>query len=186
VPPRLAVNVSSRQLQDGDTLLNQARTLLETSGVPHDLIEFEITESMLIQSGDDNSMHVLQTLGELGIRLAIDDFGTGYSSLSYLKRLPVHAIKIDRAFVSDLTSNEESAAIVRAIVGLAHNVKLEVVSEGVETEEQLELLRHMGCDSYQGFLREEPMPQQEFEERLLGLPRAKDAQTPPNIRIATQ
>jgi diguanylate cyclase (GGDEF)-like protein/PAS domain S-box-containing protein len=186
VPPRLAVNVSSRQLQDGDTLVNQARTLLETSGVPHGLIEFEITESILIQSGDDASMNVLQTLGELGIRLAIDDFGTGYSSLSYLKRLPVHAIKIDRAFVSDLTNNEESAAIVRAVVGLAHNIKLEVVSEGVETEEQLEMLRHMGCDSYQGFLREEPMPQHEFEKRLLGLHGAEDSQTPRNIRIATR
>ena len=186
VPPRLAVNVSSRQLQDGDTLVNQARTLLESSGVPHGLIEFEITESMLIQSGDDNSMNVLQSLGELGIRLAIDDFGTGYSSLSYLKRLPVHAIKIDRAFVSDLTNNEESAAIVRAVVGLAHDIKLEVVSEGVETEEQLEILRDMGCDSYQGFLREEPMSKHEFEIRLLGLPGAKDAQTPPNISIVNQ
>jgi diguanylate cyclase (GGDEF)-like protein/PAS domain S-box-containing protein len=185
VPPRLAVNVSSRQLQEGDTLVNQARTLLETSGVPNGLIEFEITETMLIQSGDNNSMDVLQNLGNLGIRLAIDDFGTGYSSLSYLKRLPVHAIKIDRAFVSDLTNNEESAAIVRAVVGLAHDIKLEVVSEGVETEEQLEILQHMGCDSYQGFLREQPMPQHEFEKRMLGLPGAGDSQTPPNIRIAT-
>jgi diguanylate cyclase (GGDEF)-like protein/PAS domain S-box-containing protein len=186
VPPRLAVNVSSRQLQDGDNLLNQARTLLETSGVPHGLIEFEITESMLIQSGDDASMRVLQTLGDLGIRLAIDDFGTGYSSLSYLKRLPVNAIKIDRAFVNDLTNNEESAAIVRAVVDLAHNIKLEVVSEGVETEEQLEILRHMNCDTYQGFLREEPMSQQEFEQRLLGLPDAGDAQILHDKRVASQ
>jgi EAL domain-containing protein (putative c-di-GMP-specific phosphodiesterase class I) len=163
-------------LQDGGTLLDQARTLLKSSGVPHGLIEFEITESMLIQSGDDASMAVLQNLGELGIRLAIDDFGTGYSSLSYLKRLPVHAIKIDQAFVHDIASNEESAAIVRAVVGLAHNIKLEVVSEGVETNEQLEILRVMGCDTFQGFLREEPMPQREFEMRLLGLPAAKDAQ----------
>jgi len=184
VPPRLAVNISSRQLQDGDTLLNQAKTLLKTSGVPHGLIEFEITESLLIQSGDEASMNVLQNLGELGIRLAIDDFGTGYSSLSYLKRLPVHAIKIDQAFVSDIASNEESAAIVRAVVGLAHNIKLEVVSEGVETEEQLEILRHMGCDTYQGFLREEPMPQHEFETTMLGLPATEDAQVLPGPRVA--
>ncbi len=184
MPPRLAVNVSSRQLQDGNTLLNQARTLLQTSGVPNDLLEFEITESMLIQSGDDSSMRVLQNLGELGIRLAIDDFGTGYSSLSYLKRLPVHAIKIDRAFVADLTNNEDSAAIVRAVVGLAHNIKLEVVSEGVETEEQLDILRHMGCDTYQGFLREEPMPQQAFETSLLGLSAADGTQISGDKRIA--
>jgi EAL domain-containing protein (putative c-di-GMP-specific phosphodiesterase class I) len=173
-------------LQDGDTLLNQARTLLKTSGVPHGLIEFEITESLLIQSGDESSMNVLRSLGELGIRLAIDDFGTGYSSLSYLKRLPVHAIKIDQAFVNDITSNEESAAIVRAVVGLAHNIKLEVVSEGVETEEQLEILRHMGCDTYQGFLREEPMPQREFETTMLGLPAAEDAQIPHATRVASR
>jgi diguanylate cyclase (GGDEF)-like protein len=184
VPPRLAINISSRQLQDGDTLLNQARTLLKTSGVPHSLIEFEITESLLIQSGDEASMSVLQNLGELGIRLAIDDFGTGYSSLSYLKRLPVHAIKIDQAFVNDITSNEESAAIVRAVVGLAHNIKLEVVSEGVETEEQLKILRHMGCDTFQGFLREKPMPQQEFETSMLGLPAIGDAQVVHGARVA--
>jgi EAL domain-containing protein (putative c-di-GMP-specific phosphodiesterase class I) len=171
-------------LQDGDTLLNQARTLLKTSGVPHSLIEFEITESLLIQSGDEASMSVLQNLGELGIRLAIDDFGTGYSSLSYLKRLPVHAIKIDQAFVNDITSNEESAAIVRAVVGLAHNIKLEVVSEGVETEEQLKILRHMGCDTFQGFLREKPMPQQEFETSMLGLPAIGDAQVVHGARVA--
>ena len=129
-------------------------------------------------------MNVLQNLGELGIRLAIDDFGTGYSSLSYLKRLPVHAIKIDQAFVNDITSNEESAAIVRAVVGLAHNIKLEVVSEGVETEEQLEILRHMGCDTYQGFLREKPMPQQEFETTMLGLPATEDAQVLHGARVA--
>jgi len=186
VPPRLAVNISSRQLQDGETLLNQARTLLKTSGVPHGLIEFEITESLLIQSGDEASMNVLRGLGELGIRLAIDDFGTGYSSLSYLKRLPVHAIKIDQAFVSDIATNEESAAIVRAVVGLAHNINLEVVSEGVETEEQLEILRHMGCDAYQGFLSEEPMPQREFETSMLGLPAAEDAQIPHSTRVASR
>jgi diguanylate cyclase (GGDEF)-like protein/PAS domain S-box-containing protein len=184
VPPRLAINISSRQLQDGDTLLNQAKALLKTSGVPHGLIEFEITESLLIQSGDEASMNVLQNLGELGIRLAIDDFGTGYSSLSYLKRLPVHAIKIDQAFVNDITSNEESAAIVRAVVGLAHNIKLEVVSEGVETEEQLEILRHMGCDTYQGYLREKPMPQQEFETSMLGLTAAEDPQVLHGARVA--
>ncbi len=185
-PPRLAVNISSRQLLDGKTLLKQARTLLKSSGIPHDLIEFEITESLLIHGGDHASMHVLQMVGRLGIRLAIDDFGTGYSSLSYLKRLPVNTIKIDRAFISDLTSNEESAAIVRAVIGLAHNINLAVVSEGVETEEQLEILRHMGCDTYQGFLREKPMPQREFEKRFLGLSGAEDARMLHGKRIAAR
>jgi diguanylate cyclase (GGDEF)-like protein/PAS domain S-box-containing protein len=185
-PPRLSINISSRQLLDGDTLLKQAGNLLETSGVPHDLIEFEITESLLIQRSNEASMHVLQTLGELGIRLAIDDFGTGYLSLNYLKRLPVNAIKIDPAFVSEITSNKESASIVQAIVGLAHKIKLEVIAEGVETDEQLQTLRKMGCDTFQGFLREKPMPQREFEKQFLGLPRAKATRRPRRKRTATR
>jgi EAL domain-containing protein (putative c-di-GMP-specific phosphodiesterase class I) len=186
VPPRLAVNISSRQLQDGNTLLDQARELLKTSKVPRELIEFEITESLLIQNGDDASMNVLVALGKLGIRLSIDDFGTGYSSLSYLKRLPVNAIKIDRAFVTDITTNEESASIVKAVVGLAHNIKLEVVCEGVETEGQLEILRAMGCDTFQGFLREKPMSQQEFEKRFLNMPGARNVRTLRSKRTASR
>jgi EAL domain-containing protein (putative c-di-GMP-specific phosphodiesterase class I) len=105
----------------------------------------------------------------MGLRVAIDDFGTGYSSLNYLRQLPVNAIKIDRAFIDDIAYNKENTAIVRSVIGLARHLKMEVISEGVETEEQLKVLQHLGCDTYQGFLRAEPMQQHEFERDFLGM-----------------
>ena len=113
----------------------------------------------------------------MGFKVAIDDFGTGYSSLSYLKQLASSAIKIDRAFIDDIATNEESVAIVRSVIGLARHLKMEVVSEGVETEEQLKVLQHIGCDSYQGFLRSEPMPRHEFEQRFLGMHRSDNVRS---------
>jgi diguanylate cyclase (GGDEF)-like protein len=169
VPPRIAVNISSRQLLDGDALLARVKSLLETTGIAPELIEIEITESLLIPSEENSMTAVLESLGQMGIRLAIDDFGTGYSSLSYLKRLPVNTVKIDQSFVRDLEDNEESTAIVRAVVGIAQSMKLEVVTEGVETNEQLEILRNAGCNTYQGFLGGKPMPRCEYEEKLLGI-----------------
>jgi diguanylate cyclase (GGDEF)-like protein/PAS domain S-box-containing protein len=175
VPPRIAVNISSRQLLEGEALLARVKSLLETTGVPPELIEIEITESLLIPSEENSMTAVLEQLGRMGIRLAIDDFGTGYSSLSYLKRLPVNAVKIDQSFIRDLEDNEESTAIVRAVVGIARSMKLEVVTEGVETAEQLEILRAAGCDTYQGFINGKPMPRCEYEQKLLGI-RIREAQ----------
>jgi EAL domain-containing protein (putative c-di-GMP-specific phosphodiesterase class I) len=175
VPPRIAINISSRQLMEGEALLERVKSLLKATDVPPDLIEIEITESLLIPSEENSMLAVLGKLGKLGVRLAIDDFGTGYSSLSYLKRLPVNTVKIDQSFVRDLEDNEESTAIVRAVVGIARSMKLEVVSEGVETKEQLEILRKAGCDTYQGFLNGQPMPRCEYEEKLLGI-RVREAQ----------
>jgi diguanylate cyclase (GGDEF)-like protein/PAS domain S-box-containing protein len=169
VPPRIAINISSRQLMEGEALLERVKSLLKATGVPPDLIEIEITESLLIPSEENSMLAVLEKLSKLGVRLAIDDFGTGYSSLSYLKRLPVNTVKIDQSFIRDLEDNEESTAIVRAVVGIARSMKLEVVSEGVETKEQLEILRKAGCDTYQGFLNGKPMPRCEYEEKLLGI-----------------
>jgi diguanylate cyclase (GGDEF)-like protein/PAS domain S-box-containing protein len=169
VPPRIAVNISSRQLLDGDALLTRVKSLLETTSIEPELIEIEITESLLIPSEENSMTAVLERLGQMGIRLAIDDFGTGYSSLSYLKRLPVNTVKIDQSFVRDLEDNEESTAIVRAVVGIAQSMKLEVVTEGVETKGQLEILRNAGCNTYQGFLGGKPMPRCEYEEKLLGI-----------------
>ncbi len=176
VPPRIAINLSSRQLLDGKALLERVKLLLETTGVPPELIEFEITESLLIPHEDDGTTAVLEALGNMGIRLAIDDFGTGYSSLSYLKRLPVNAVKIDRSFVHDIESNDESTAIVRAVVGIARSMKLEVVTEGVETSAQLAILRDFGCDTYQGYFGGKPMPRCKFEQTLLGITRSKAKQ----------
>ncbi|UCH46474.1 MAG: EAL domain-containing protein [Betaproteobacteria bacterium] len=171
VPPRIAINLSSRQLLDGQALLERVKLLLETTGVPPELIEFEITESLLIPNDDSGTTAVLEAFGKMGIRLAIDDFGTGYSSLSYLKRLPVNAVKIDRSFVHDISNNDENSAIVRAVVGIARSMKLEVVTEGVESSAQLAVLRDFGCDTYQGNLSGAPMPRCKFEQTLLGISR---------------
>ncbi len=175
VPPRIAVNISAQQLLEGEALLARIKTLLETTDVPPEMIEIEITESLLIPSEEHSMTTVLEKLGKMGVRLAIDDSGTGYSSLSYLKRLPVNAVKIDQSFVRDLEDNEESTAIVRAVVGIAQSMQLEVVTEGVETDQQLEILRNAGCDTYQGFLHGRPMPRCEYEEKLLGV-RVREAQ----------
>lgn len=168
-PPRIAVNISSRQLLDGEPLLARVKTLIEQTGVPPELVEFEITESLLIPNEDTGTRAVLEAFGDLGIRLAIDDFGTGYSSLRYLKHLPVGAVKVDRSFVADIDNNEDSMAIVRAVIGIAQSMKLEVISEGVELESQLAVLRQAGCDTYQGFLGARPMARCLFEHQVLGI-----------------
>ncbi len=131
------------------------RCLLE-SGIDPACLELEITETALMsRAGEvDDLMHAIRALG---VELSIDDFGTGYSSLAALKRFPVQRLKIDRAFVRDLGRDDDSAAIVRSIVNLARNLKLAVVAEGVETEEQLALLRGLACDDYQGFLFSRPI-----------------------------
>lgn len=176
-PARLAVNISARQLEEGAGLVADIRRLLDAFQVPPERIEFEITESLLIPTQEESGYNILRALGRMGFKVAIDDFGTGYSSLSYLKQLASSAIKIDRAFIDDIATNEESVAIVRSVIGLARHLKMEVVSEGVETEEQLKVLQHIGCDSYQGFLRSEPMPRHEFEQRFLGMHRSDNVRS---------
>jgi EAL domain-containing protein (putative c-di-GMP-specific phosphodiesterase class I) len=125
--------------------------VLSASGLPPRSLELEITESLAMQDAEatDKTLHRLKGLG---VRVAIDDFGTGYSSLAYLKRFPVDALKIDRSFVSSVTSDRRDASIAGTVIDLAHNLDLEVVAEGVETEEQLEFFRGQRCDAVQGFL----------------------------------
>jgi diguanylate cyclase (GGDEF)-like protein len=148
-PRPIAVNLSARQFRMDNLDTMVARIITET-GVDPQLLELELTESLLM----DNPEQTVITLGNLrryGVRLAVDDFGTGYSSLAYLKRFPIDALKIDRAFISDATTNPEDAAIALAIINLGHSLGLKVVAEGVETESQLEFLREKGCDEMQGF-----------------------------------
>lgn len=152
----VAVNCSARQLQHGGLDASIERILQQYGIDPH-WLEIEITESSLMQNPDQIAQ-MLQRIEEHGVRLAIDDFGTGYSSLSYLKKFPLHALKIDRTFVRDITTDADDASIVRTVVALAHNLGLKVIAEGVETREQLDFLAVHGCDEAQGYLLSRPVP----------------------------
>jgi len=154
-PMRLSVNVSGRQLIQRDFLPFLRRMLGELQ-FPAPLLELEITESVLMQE-DATTEANLDGLREMGVRLAIDDFGTGYSSLGYLKRFAVEALKIDRSFVRDVTHSNDDAAIIAAIIAMAHSLGLDVIAEGIETPEQLRILRLLGCRISQGFLFSPPL-----------------------------
>ncbi|MDP2697315.1 bifunctional diguanylate cyclase/phosphodiesterase [Thalassospira sp.] len=155
-PIVIAVNLSARQLIEGRITETIARILDET-GVPASRLVLEITETFMMQ-GMVRAAALLGDLRRLGLQIAIDDFGTGYSSLNYLKRLPINAIKIDRSFIRDVTSDPDDAAITNTIIMMGRNLGLRVIAEGVETTAQLDLLRHQGCDEVQGFLFSEPRP----------------------------
>lgn len=159
----MAVNVSARQLSND--LAAETASLLQRYQLPGRLLELEITESVLMEQIEDN-INLLHQLHALGIRISIDDFGTGYSSLSYLKRFRIHALKIDRAFVHDIESDSGSLAIVKAIISLAKTLGLHTVAEGVETLNQLNVLRALEVDEYQGFLACQPEPAEHFVTHL--------------------
>jgi EAL domain-containing protein (putative c-di-GMP-specific phosphodiesterase class I) len=133
------------------------------TGLPSANLELELTESMLVED-TDASAAMLAQLKEIGLKLSIDDFGTGYSSLAYLKRFPLDALKIDRSFVRDITSDKNDAAIVSATIGLAHNLNLRVVAEGVEQQVQVDILCAQGCDEAQGYLFSRPLPAPAFAD----------------------
>jgi EAL domain-containing protein (putative c-di-GMP-specific phosphodiesterase class I) len=159
---RVAVNLSVRQLLQKDFAASVEAVLADT-GLPPHLLELEITESTLMENAQD-TLAALHRLRELGVRLSIDDFGTGYSSLSYLKRFPVDIIKIDRSFVQDLPQDPDDAAIVSAIIALAHSLRLHVVAEGVETDAQLDFLADRACDMMQGYHLSPAVPADQFED----------------------
>ena len=164
----VAVNLSALQLKRSDLLATVTQALTE-SGLAPDCLELELTESILIQDVD-SALKVVRELRTMGLKLSIDDFGTGYSSLSYLQKLAVHKLKIDQSFVRGLVDDDgDSAAIVRAVIQLAHNLKLRTVAEGVETDLQLGFLRNHGCDEVQGYYLGHPLPAEAFA-RLLGQP----------------
>ncbi|MFQ5746600.1 MAG: EAL domain-containing protein [Gemmatimonadota bacterium] len=162
----MAVNVSFRQFL-GAPLVEIVTAALEDSGLAAGCLELEITEGLLMEDAPATSA-ILGELSDMGVRLAVDDFGTGYSALGYLKSFPVHILKIDRSFVSNVTTDPEDAALVTAIIAMADGLGLEVVGEGVETAEQLEFLVSRGCRLVQGFYFSHPTPPDEFRTLLTG------------------
>jgi len=158
VPP-VAINLSARQLTFAG-LPEAIRDIVQDAGVDPRLLEFELTESMLMVD-PEAAVKILHALKDQGMRLSVDDFGTGYSSLAYLKRFPLDALKIDRTFVRDLPDDADDAAITQAVIGLAHSLNLKVVAEGVETRAHLDALRSYGCDEIQGYYVARPLPARE-------------------------
>ncbi|HEX4152635.1 MAG TPA: EAL domain-containing protein, partial [Steroidobacteraceae bacterium] len=161
---RVAVNVSPVQFRQSIFLQTLRRALLDFDLEPQ-YLEIELTETTVMVNAE-GSVEILEELSRMGVVVSIDDFGTGYSSMSYLRRFPIDKLKIDRSFISELTTNAADASIVRAIISLAHSLRLKVVAEGVETLEQLEQLRKLGCDQYQGFYRSAAVPADEIEEAV--------------------
>jgi EAL domain-containing protein (putative c-di-GMP-specific phosphodiesterase class I) len=161
---RVAVNLSARQFGAANLLADIA-AVLDQTGLAPELLEIELTES-LFMSDVTLAVETLHGMKKLGVQLSIDDFGTGYSSLSYLSRFPIDVLKIDRSFVADIGRDASDAAIVASIIALAHNLKLDVIAEGVETAEQLDYLRRHRCDEMQGYYFSQPLAASDFEQLL--------------------
>jgi diguanylate cyclase (GGDEF)-like protein len=175
-PLRISVNLSVRQFAHKNLVQDVARVLSET-GIDPILLELEITESMVTHN-PEQAVKLLVELKAMGIQLSIDDFGTGYSSLSYLKRFPIDSVKIDRSFIQDLPADSNDAAITRAIIAMAHSLKLKVIAEGVETEEQLRFLRDHDCDEMQGYYFSRPLPEDDFFRLIQDSTAAGEAHLP--------
>ncbi|WP_027476926.1 sensor domain-containing protein [Curvibacter gracilis] len=165
-PVQVSINVSALQFRQPDFVERVAQVLAQFS-LPPDLLELELTESILVQDADE-VLQRLRALAGLGVHLAIDDFGTGYSSLAYLKKFPISKLKIDQSFVRGLPGDDSDVAIVAAMIGLARALRLSVIAEGVETEEQRAALQQLGCDEYQGFLCSPGVPAAQFAAFLPG------------------
>ena len=170
---QMAVNLSPKQFSDPE-LVNAVREILRDEQLPAQQLEFELTESLLLDASDDIHSKLTQ-LKSLGLTLAMDDFGTGYSSLSYLKKFPIDVIKIDRSFVKDIPDNQDDMEITSAVIAMAHNLKLDVVAEGIETKAQLDFLRTQKCDVGQGFLFDQPIASRTIIDSLRRYPCRKKA-----------
>ncbi|MEJ7819126.1 MAG: EAL domain-containing protein [Rubrobacteraceae bacterium] len=166
---RISVNLSAKQFAQRD-LGEIISDILERTGLDPDAMELEVTESLLMEDTEESNLKLRQLKANRGVRVSIDDFGTGYSSLAYLKRFPLDVLKIDQSFVRDLTEESDDASIVSAIVSLAHNLRLKVIAEGVETAAQLDYLRRQSCDEAQGYYFSRPLPADEFVHLLEGAP----------------
>lgn len=158
--PRVSINLSTRTFHD-QNLVQRIMELVQKYRIGTDQLELEITETMLMEA-PEQALNVLRRLDAMGVRLSMDDFGTGYSNLAYLRQLPLHQLKIDRSLIQDATESHHNRSIIRAIVGLARALELELVAEGIETEQQKELLRQEGCDIGQGFLLARPGPPEQM------------------------
>jgi EAL domain-containing protein (putative c-di-GMP-specific phosphodiesterase class I) len=161
---KLAVNVSARQFRQAD-FVALTRNIVEQSGIDPRYLKLEMTESMVIDNVAD-TIEKMHQLKALGLTFSMDDFGTGYSSLAYLKRLPLDQLKIDQSFVRDISHDPNDAAIVQTIITMGNTLGMNVIAEGVETQEQLNFLRLHGCATYQGYLFSRPVPLADFERLL--------------------
>ena len=160
---QIAVNVSAGQFDI--RLADAVHRIIDETGLDATCLNLEMTESAIMKNAEF-AIKTLHELKTIGIRISIDDFGTGYSSLGQLKNLPIDVLKIDKSFINDITTNKDDASLVIAVIGLAHNLNLKVVAEGVETDEQLEFLNSFGCDEYQGYLFSRPLTADEFTRLL--------------------
>lgn len=164
-PVNTAINLSARQLRDVD-IVKLVVSALEETGLPANLLELELTESMLMHD-TKRVLYTLEALREIGVSLAIDDFGTGYSSLSYLKSFPIDYLKIDKSFLTEVPHDPNDGAIVRTIIDMAHSLGLKVIAEGVETREQLDFLLEQDCDEIQGYYFSKPLPKDDLTKLLM-------------------
>jgi diguanylate cyclase (GGDEF)-like protein len=160
MPLPVAVNLSATQFHERD-LVTEIAAILKATGVAPGTIELEITESMVMRD-PDRAGQIMETLRAMGVRIAIDDFGTGHSSLGYLKRFPIDRLKVDRSFVRDLPHNGDDVAITRAVIAMAHSLRMTVVAEGVESKDQFDLLRAEGCDEFQGYYCRPPLEEEDL------------------------
>ncbi|MBF0260047.1 MAG: EAL domain-containing protein, partial [Desulfamplus sp.] len=156
----VAVNISALEFRD-KSFLDGVALILKETGLPSEYLTLELTESILMKDAE-SSTSVLQTLKEMGVKIAVDDFGTGYSSLSYLKRFPIGALKIDKSFVCDVTTDSDDATIVSAVIGMGRSLNMKVIAEGVETKEQLAFLKTHECHEAQGFHFSHPLSADDF------------------------
>ncbi|MDU8630877.1 EAL domain-containing protein [Pseudomonas syringae group sp. 243L2] len=170
---QVAINVSPKQFSDPE-LVSSIASILREEELDPSLLELELTEGLLLEATEDTRQQ-LDSLKKLGLSLAMDDFGTGYSSFSYLKKFPIDVIKIDRSFIRDIPDDEDDMEITSAVIAMAHNLKLKVVAEGIETAAQLTFLRRHRCDVGQGYLFDKPIPGEELIEKLKRYPRRPSA-----------
>jgi diguanylate cyclase len=173
-PARMAVNLSARQFKQPN-LTDTVSRVLRTTGLDPSQLELELTEGVLMEDTAQSGRKLRRLKRDEGLRVSIDDFGTGYSSLAYLKRFPLDVLKVDKSFVRDIAKDPDDAAIVSTIINLAHNLRLKVVAEGVETGSQLQFLQDNGCDAVQGYFFSPPLPPDDFAELLASDKRLFDA-----------
>jgi diguanylate cyclase (GGDEF)-like protein len=161
---RMSVNLSAEQFQQSN-LVGVVKSALKDANLEASYLELELTESSVMRDAE-RSVRILAQIAALGVRISVDDFGTGYSSLSYLRRLPLHKLKIDRSFIRDIETSNDDTQIIKAIVSMAHSLKLQVTAEGVENSAQFDFIRSLGCEEYQGYLCSAPLPAEDFVEAL--------------------